>query len=104
MSSSSQRRCGISCGVYGECGGGSHQERLNDEGLVAWNGDSPVDHIFPIGEDVVHFDSLVSEALTLYSSQYKKEGFQEGYFIRKSENIKDSIISEVLDSIVKKPV
>ena len=37
-----------------------NQERLNDEGLVAWSGDSPVDHIFPIVEDVVHCNPLVS--------------------------------------------
>ena len=35
-----------------------NNERLNDECLVALSGDSPVDHIFPIGEDVVHCDPM----------------------------------------------
>ena len=69
------------------------QERLEDESLVAWN-----------GEDVVHCDPLVREALALYSSQYKMEGNKEGHFIRRSENIKDYIISEAVDTLVKMPV
>ena len=77
------------------CRGILNQERLNDEGLVAWSGDSPVDHIFPkkMWSTVTHW-SVVREALILYSSLYKMEGFQEGHFIRKSEKIKDYILSQ----------
>ena len=68
---------------------------LKHERLVAWN-----------GEDVVHCDCdpLVREALALYSSQYKMVGNKKGHFIRRSENIKDYIISEAVDTLVKMPV
>ena len=69
------------------------QERLEDEALFAWN-----------GEDVVHCDPLVREALALYCSKYKKDGDKGGHFIRRSENIKAYLVSEAIDTIVKKPV
>ena len=37
-----------------------NQERLEDEVIVAWN-----------GEDLMHCDSLVSETIISFTSQYK---------------------------------
>ena len=70
-----------------------NQERLADEITVAWN-----------GEDVVHCDALVKEAMLSYTGQYKLLGNREGHFVRRSENIKSYVISEAVDSLVKKPV
>ena len=53
-----------------------NKERLEDETLVDWN-----------GEDVVHCDPLAKEVISLYSSEYKIEGYKEGHFIS-SECIK----------------
>ena len=49
-----------------------NQERLEDEVMVAWN-----------GEDVVHCDFLVKEALLSFTSQYKMTGHRDGHFVRK---------------------
>ena len=56
------------------------------------------------GKYLVHrdCDPLVREALSLYSSLYKMEGNKD--LIRRSEKIKNYIISEAVDTLVKKPV
>ena len=56
------------------------------------------------GKDVVHCDPLGKEALALYCGKYKKDGDKGGHFIRRSENIKPYLVSEAIDTIVKKPV
>ena len=83
------------------------QERLEDERFVAlygmlvtvivtlWSG-----FLWPSGQG--DCDPLVREALSLYSSQYKMEGNKD--LIRRSEKIKNYIISEAVDTLVKKPI
>ena len=52
------------------------QKRLEDELMVAWN-----------GEDVYHCEAVVKEALGTYWGQCKSLANREGHFIRRSENI-----------------
>ena len=69
-----------------------NQQRLEDEVMVAWN-----------GEDTVHCDPLVREALSSYCSSYKRKGFSDGHFVRRSENINPYLVSKTVDNIVNKP-
>jgi hypothetical protein len=69
-----------------------NQGRLEDEVMVAWN-----------GEDIVHCDPVVKEALANYWSQSKQLGNRNGHFIRRSEDINTYVISKAVDSMKKKP-
>ena len=68
------------------------QRRLEDELLVAWN-----------GEDVYHCEAVVKEALGTYWGQCKSLANREGHFIRRSENIESYVTSEAVDSQANKP-
>ena len=70
-----------------------NQERLEDEVMVAWN-----------GEDVFHCDAVVKEALDSYWGKCKMVTNRGGHFIRRSDNINSYIVSEAVDSQVKKHV
>ena len=68
------------------------QNRLEDETIVSWN-----------GEDVMHCDPIVKEAMRAYISQYKMQSNREGHFVRRNENIKPYLVSEAVDTLMKKP-
>ena len=68
------------------------QNRLEDETVVAWN-----------GEDVMHCDPIVKEAMGKYTSHYKMQSNRDGHFVRRNENIKPYLISEAVDTLIKKP-
>ena len=71
-----------------------NQERLEDEVMVAWN-----------GEDVFHCDAVVKEALDSYWGQCKMVTNRGGgHFIRRSDNINNYMVSKDVDSQVKKHV
>ena len=71
----------------------TNQTRLEDEIMVAWN-----------GEDTYHCDALVKEAMDTYWGQCKTDANKGGHFIRRSENIQSYFVSEAVNSQVKKPV
>ena len=68
------------------------QQRLEDETIVSWN-----------GEDVMHCDPIVKEALSAYFKQYKRQSSRGGHFVRRSSNIKPYMVSEAVDTLMKKP-
>ena len=70
-----------------------NQERLEDEIMVAWN-----------GEDPYHCDSVVQEAMNSYWGECKRLVNRGGHFIRRSERIKSYVVSESVDSKKNKPV
>ena len=49
------------------------QNRLEDETIVSWN-----------GEDVMHCDPIVKDAIRAYISQYKMQSNREGHFVRRN--------------------
>jgi len=63
------------------------QTRIENEMMVAWN-----------GEDLYHCDSVVKEALESYLSDCKQDGDKEGHFVRRSSNVKSYIVSKSVDS------
>ena len=69
-----------------------NQERLENEVIVAWN-----------GEDTFHCDPVVRESLASYWSSSKILGNRDGHFIRRSQNINSYIVSEAVDNYLKKP-
>ena len=69
------------------------QERLEDEVMVAWN-----------GEDVYHCEPVVREALKSYWSKSKLLATREGgHFVRRGEDIRSYAVSEAIDFQAKKP-
>ena len=70
-----------------------NQERLENEVMVAWN-----------GEDVFHCDSVVKEALKTYWEGKKDTKNWQGHFVRRSEDIQPHVHSQAIDSRLKKPV
>ena len=48
------------------------------------------------GEDVVHCDSVVKEALS------KFWGVNDWHFVRRSSNVKSYVVSQVVDGLVSK--
>ena len=69
------------------------QQRLEDEVIVAWN-----------GEDTFHCDPVVKEALETYWGSCKTLSNRDGHFVRRSEHIKSYMVSKTVDSSLKKPV
>ena len=63
------------------------QTRIENEMMVAWN-----------GEDLYHCDSVVKEALESYLSDCKRNGDKEGHFVRRSSNVKSYLVSKSVDS------
>ena len=63
------------------------QEKLENELLVAWN-----------GEDVYQCDSIVKEALKTYFASYKDPKSRGGHFIKRSEDIKSYSHSKAIDT------
>ena len=55
------------------------------------------------GEDVMHCDPIVKEALRAFTSQYKMQINREGHFVRRNKNIKPYLVSEAVDTLMKKP-
>ena len=70
-----------------------NQERLENEVMVAWN-----------GEDVFHCDSVVKEALKTYWEGKKDTKNRQGHFVRRSEDIQPHVHRQAIDSRLKKPV
>jgi hypothetical protein len=68
-----------------------NQEHLEDEIMVAWN-----------GEDVFHCDPVCNEAMKNYWKQSKTLANQDGHFIRRSQNVKSFLITEAVDAKLKK--
>ena len=54
------------------------------------------------GPAVVHCDSVVKEALSMFYSKSKRVGNMDGNFVRRSENIKPFMVSKAVDTIVNK--
>ena len=55
------------------------------------------------GEDVMQSDTIFKEALRAFTSQYKMQSNREGHFVRRNENIKPYLVSEAVDTLMKKP-
>ena len=69
-----------------------NQRRLEDEIMVAWN-----------GEDIYHCDSIVKEAMETYWAESKHVKDRSGHFIRRSEDIKSYVVSASIDSEKRRP-
>ena len=63
------------------------QERIENEMMVAWN-----------GEDLYHCDSIVKDALQSYLSDFKRDGDKGGHFVRQSSNVKRYLVSKSVDT------
>ena len=68
------------------------QQRLEDEVMVAWN-----------GEDTFHCDPVVKEALETYWGSCKTLSNRDGHFVRRSDHIKSYMVYKTVDSSLKKP-
>ena len=66
------------------------QERIENEMMIAWN-----------GEDLYHCDSIVEEALESYISDCKRNGDKGGHFVRRSSNVKSYLVSKSVDTKLK---
>ena len=69
------------------------QDRLEAETAVAIN-----------GPELVHADQLISQAMKIHFEKAKSVKERAGYFVRRKANVKQWIISEAVDSELKKPV
>ena len=52
------------------------------------------------GPKVQHADSLIRRSLRLMFSQSKSLGDRDGHFVRRSENVKDYMVSKAVDGFV----
>ena len=66
--------------------------KLHEEMVIAVNGPS-----------LVHCDSIVQEALKNYFEDRKNPKERSGHFVRRSQNIKDFIVSKCVDRIRSVP-
>ena len=69
------------------------QDRLEAETAVAIN-----------GPDLVHADQLIIQAIKIHFKKAKSVKERAGYFVRRGANITQWIISEAVDTEMKKPV
>ena len=68
------------------------QDRLEAETAVAIN-----------GPELVHADQLISQAMKIHFEKAKSVKERAGYFVRRTANVQQWIISEAVDTELKKP-